>query len=104
MYANDYNDYLPHNSCGVGAGRTFENPGWVAGNMWLNSDAGQDASGLAHSQTLRAVRKSQVNASRLGMIRCPPSLSDGCEFTNADVYAFERELKLLRLMPFSGGG
>ena len=43
MYANDYNDYLPHNSCGAGAGRTLENPGWVAGNMWLNSDAGQDS-------------------------------------------------------------
>ncbi len=42
MYASDYNDYLPHNSCGVGAGQTLENPGWVAGNMWLNSDAGQD--------------------------------------------------------------
>jgi prepilin-type N-terminal cleavage/methylation domain-containing protein len=43
MYASDYNDYLPHNSCGVGAGRTLENLGWVAGNMWLNSDAGQDS-------------------------------------------------------------
>jgi len=76
----------------------------MAGNMWLNSDARQDTSGLAHSQTLRAVRKSEVNASRLGMIRCPPSLSDGCEFTNADVYAFERELEQLRLIPFSVGG
>ena len=31
-----------YNSCGAGAGQTLEYPGWVAGNMWLNSDAGQD--------------------------------------------------------------
>jgi prepilin-type N-terminal cleavage/methylation domain-containing protein/prepilin-type processing-associated H-X9-DG protein len=42
MYVNEFNDSLPHNSSGVGAGRTPENPGWVAGNMWLNSDYGQD--------------------------------------------------------------
>jgi prepilin-type N-terminal cleavage/methylation domain-containing protein/prepilin-type processing-associated H-X9-DG protein len=42
MYAHDFNDNLPHNSAGAGAGLTSDNPGWVAGNMWLNSDYGQD--------------------------------------------------------------
>jgi prepilin-type N-terminal cleavage/methylation domain-containing protein len=42
MYASDDNDNLPHNSCGVGAAKSFQNPGWVAGNMWLNSDVGED--------------------------------------------------------------
>ncbi len=42
MYANEFGDNLPHNSCGVGAGQTLANPGWVAGDMWLNSDYGQD--------------------------------------------------------------
>jgi prepilin-type N-terminal cleavage/methylation domain-containing protein/prepilin-type processing-associated H-X9-DG protein len=42
MYASDFADNLPPNSSGDGAGETVENPGWVAGNMWLNSDVGQD--------------------------------------------------------------
>jgi prepilin-type N-terminal cleavage/methylation domain-containing protein/prepilin-type processing-associated H-X9-DG protein len=42
LYADDHGDNLPHNSCGDGAGESLENPGWVAGNMWLNSDVGQD--------------------------------------------------------------
>jgi prepilin-type N-terminal cleavage/methylation domain-containing protein/prepilin-type processing-associated H-X9-DG protein len=42
MYANDFHDSPPHNSAGFGAGKSPDNPGWVAGNMWLDSDAGQD--------------------------------------------------------------
>lgn len=38
MYANDFGDSLPHNSAGAGAGESLQNPGWVAGDMWLNSD------------------------------------------------------------------
>jgi len=42
MYANDFADSLPPNSTGTGAGESAENPGWVAGCMWLNSDVGED--------------------------------------------------------------
>jgi prepilin-type N-terminal cleavage/methylation domain-containing protein/prepilin-type processing-associated H-X9-DG protein len=42
IYANDFSDNLPHNSSGAGAGESLQNPGWVAGDMWLNSDVGQD--------------------------------------------------------------
>jgi prepilin-type N-terminal cleavage/methylation domain-containing protein len=42
MYANDFGDYLPHNSVGGGAGQSVANIGWCAGVMWLNSDTGPD--------------------------------------------------------------
>jgi prepilin-type N-terminal cleavage/methylation domain-containing protein/prepilin-type processing-associated H-X9-DG protein len=42
MYAGDFADHLPHNSVGDGAGETADNPGWVAGDMWLDCDVGQD--------------------------------------------------------------
>lgn len=42
MYASDSSDRLPHNSSGADAGKSLENPGWVAGNMWLDSDVGED--------------------------------------------------------------
>jgi prepilin-type processing-associated H-X9-DG protein/prepilin-type N-terminal cleavage/methylation domain-containing protein len=42
LYTDDHNGDLPHNSSGTGAGETLGNPGWVAGNMWLDSDLGQD--------------------------------------------------------------
>jgi prepilin-type N-terminal cleavage/methylation domain-containing protein len=42
LYASDSNERLPHNSSGLNAGRVADNPGWVAGNMWLDSDVGQD--------------------------------------------------------------
>src|SRR5262245_35065504 len=43
MYVNEYSDSLPHNSVGA-EGKSIENPGWVAGTMWFNSDVGQDIS------------------------------------------------------------
>jgi prepilin-type N-terminal cleavage/methylation domain-containing protein len=52
MYANDHNDRLPHNSCGLAAGETIQNPGWVAGNMWLDSDAGQDLTESTNTELL----------------------------------------------------
>jgi prepilin-type N-terminal cleavage/methylation domain-containing protein/prepilin-type processing-associated H-X9-DG protein len=42
LYAGDFGDRLPHNSSGLGAGESLENPGWVAGNMWLTSEVEQD--------------------------------------------------------------
>jgi len=42
LYADDFGGNLPHNSCGDGAGEMVDNPGWVAGNMWLDSDLGKD--------------------------------------------------------------
>jgi prepilin-type N-terminal cleavage/methylation domain-containing protein/prepilin-type processing-associated H-X9-DG protein len=42
VYADDFGGNLPHNSCGDGAGETLRNPGWVAGNMWLDTDLGKD--------------------------------------------------------------
>jgi prepilin-type N-terminal cleavage/methylation domain-containing protein/prepilin-type processing-associated H-X9-DG protein len=41
-YAGDFADHLPHNSSGAGAGESLENPGWVAGNMWLDADVAED--------------------------------------------------------------
>lgn len=38
MYANDHHDNLPPNAVGLDHGQTAENPGWVAGNMWYNSN------------------------------------------------------------------
>jgi prepilin-type N-terminal cleavage/methylation domain-containing protein/prepilin-type processing-associated H-X9-DG protein len=42
MYADDHNGILPHNAAGLDAGKTPQNPGWIAGTMWLDGDAGQD--------------------------------------------------------------
>jgi prepilin-type N-terminal cleavage/methylation domain-containing protein/prepilin-type processing-associated H-X9-DG protein len=42
MYADDHGEYLPRNAAGLDAGKTIENPCWVAGTMWLDDDAGQD--------------------------------------------------------------
>jgi prepilin-type N-terminal cleavage/methylation domain-containing protein/prepilin-type processing-associated H-X9-DG protein len=42
MYADDHNQELPRNAAGLDAGKTIRNPGWVAGTMWLDCDAGQD--------------------------------------------------------------
>ena len=42
MYAGDHNENLPRNAPGLDAGKTFQNPCWVAGTMWLDADAGQD--------------------------------------------------------------
>jgi prepilin-type N-terminal cleavage/methylation domain-containing protein/prepilin-type processing-associated H-X9-DG protein len=52
MYASDYNDSMPYNSCGVGAGESLQNPGWVAGDMWLNSDVGQDMTECTNTDLL----------------------------------------------------
>ncbi len=38
MYANDHSDNLPPNAAGLDHGQTLDNPGWVAGDMWYNSD------------------------------------------------------------------
>jgi prepilin-type N-terminal cleavage/methylation domain-containing protein/prepilin-type processing-associated H-X9-DG protein len=38
MYAGENNDFLAPNAVGSGHGLTAENPGWVAGDMWFNSD------------------------------------------------------------------
>jgi type II secretory pathway pseudopilin PulG len=38
MYANEHNDNLAPNAVGLDHGRTLDNPGWVAGDMWYNSD------------------------------------------------------------------
>jgi prepilin-type N-terminal cleavage/methylation domain-containing protein len=42
IYADDHNDNLPRTAAGLDAGKTIENPCWVAGTMWLDYDAGQD--------------------------------------------------------------
>ena len=42
MYAGDFHDALAHNSAGDGAGESPDDPGWVAGDMWLDVDAGED--------------------------------------------------------------
>jgi prepilin-type N-terminal cleavage/methylation domain-containing protein len=42
MYADDHNGNLPRNASGLDAGKTLQNPGWIAGTMWLDGDAGQD--------------------------------------------------------------
>src|SRR4051812_33935255 len=42
MYANDHDDALPRNGAGFEFGQSLQNPGWVAGTMWLNSDFGAD--------------------------------------------------------------
>jgi prepilin-type N-terminal cleavage/methylation domain-containing protein/prepilin-type processing-associated H-X9-DG protein len=91
MYASDYNDYLPHNSCGVGAGQTLENPGWVAGNMWLNSDAGQDVDITESTNTDLLVGNQYAPFGSIGgyvknpaVYRCPADTSivpiDGATF------------------------
>ena len=38
MYAGENNDFLAPNAVGANHGQTVENPGWVAGDMWFNSD------------------------------------------------------------------
>jgi len=38
MYASEHNDNLPPNAVGLDHGQTLDNPGWVAGDMWFNSD------------------------------------------------------------------
>lgn len=38
MYAGENNDFLAPNAAGLDHGRTIENPGWVAGDMWFDSD------------------------------------------------------------------
>jgi len=38
MYANEHSDNLPPNAVGLDHGQTLDNPGWVAGDMWFNSD------------------------------------------------------------------
>ena len=38
MYAGENNDFLSPNAVGLDHGLTVENPGWVAGDMWFNSD------------------------------------------------------------------
>ena len=37
-YIADNNNSLPPNAVGLDHGQTIENPGWVAGDMWLDSD------------------------------------------------------------------
>lgn len=44
LYADDFKNRLPHNSSGFGAGESSQNPGWVAGNMWMDSDFRDDLS------------------------------------------------------------
>ncbi|HEY3760755.1 MAG TPA: prepilin-type N-terminal cleavage/methylation domain-containing protein [Verrucomicrobiae bacterium] len=51
-YANDSNDHVPYNSSGDNAGQTPENPGWVAGDMYLDCDAGQDLTQSTNTQFL----------------------------------------------------
>jgi len=38
IYAGENNDFLAPNAVGLDHGRTIENPGWVAGDMWFDSD------------------------------------------------------------------
>src|SRR3954451_3376760 len=38
MYANDHADMLPRNGAGFEFGQSLQNPSWVAGTMWMNSD------------------------------------------------------------------
>lgn len=42
LYAHDFDDHLPRNSVGRADGQFPQYPGWVAGNMWMNCDVGQD--------------------------------------------------------------
>jgi prepilin-type N-terminal cleavage/methylation domain-containing protein/prepilin-type processing-associated H-X9-DG protein len=59
MYGNDFGGSVPHNSSGTGAGESPGNPGWVAGNMWLNSDVGED---ITESTNLNFLVGSQYSA------------------------------------------
>ena len=43
LYANENNDFIAPNAVGLDHGRTLENPGWVAGDMWFDFD-GPDVS------------------------------------------------------------
>lgn len=52
MYAGDHDDNLPRNAAGLDAGKTRENPGWVAGTMWLDCDAGQDLTESTNTELL----------------------------------------------------
>jgi prepilin-type N-terminal cleavage/methylation domain-containing protein len=52
MYAADHNDKLPRNAAGLDAGKTLENPGWIAGTMWLDCDAGQDLTESTNTELL----------------------------------------------------
>jgi prepilin-type N-terminal cleavage/methylation domain-containing protein len=52
MYATDHNDCLPFNIGSPEAGKSVELPNWVAGNMWLNSDVGQDMSESTNTDLL----------------------------------------------------
>jgi len=38
LYASENNNSLPPNAVGLDHGRTIDNPGWVAGDMWFDSD------------------------------------------------------------------
>jgi prepilin-type N-terminal cleavage/methylation domain-containing protein len=52
MYANDFNDSLPRNSCGIDPGKSIQNPGWVAGYMWLDSDVSYDKTDSTNTDLL----------------------------------------------------
>ena len=47
MYANDHEDRLARCAAGPGAGSTLENPGWVAGEMELDCDAGDKLASIS---------------------------------------------------------
>jgi len=52
MYASDHSEKLPRNAAGLDAGKTLQNPGWVAGTMWLDGDAGQDLTESTNTELL----------------------------------------------------
>lgn len=52
MYADDHIANLPRNATGLDAGETIGNPGWVAGTMWLDCDAGEDLTESTNTELL----------------------------------------------------
>lgn len=79
-YANDFSDHVPYNSSGDGAGQTLENPGWVAGTMYLDCDAGQDLTQSTNVQLLVGPQYAQFGSiggyvKNPAVYHCPADLS-----------------------------
>ncbi|MDR3458204.1 MAG: DUF1559 domain-containing protein [Verrucomicrobiae bacterium] len=52
MYAQDSGGNLPRNSSGIDPGKSIQNPGWVAGYMWLDSDGWYDQTDSTNTSLL----------------------------------------------------
>ncbi|HEY4417497.1 MAG TPA: DUF1559 domain-containing protein [Verrucomicrobiae bacterium] len=52
MYAQDFGENLPRNSSGIDPGKSIQNPGWVAGYMWLDSDVSYDKTDSTNTDLL----------------------------------------------------